>query len=252
MTYPLLHVGDDFLHIGDLLAGELVVLGRVQRCQVDLLRLQLELGAVDGGLELLGSLVPHTLVDRLGFGIAVLVLSGGDGREFQSERQLVVSLGENLGVFRVELLLVLERGARVLDGVGVPATCQRGALCVLADRRLQIPLVLKRDLGEEIVCVAQPLLNMSDGRRIALGCILALAGFLLLLLLHCLQSLQVEDARQVEDLKGYAQVVIVLAFLTLGSFVLGALNPKPVSKRPCQNFAINLPPHRIPQSSRRP
>lgn len=194
-THSLLHVGNNFLHIGDLLSRELIVFGRMQRRQVDLLRLQFELGAVDGSLELLGRLVPHALVDRLGLalGLAVLVPRARHGRELEGERQLVVGLGEDLGLLRVELLLVLERRPRILDRVGIPATRQRDALCVLADRRLQIPLVLKRDLGQEIVCVAQALLDMPGRRRIALRSVLALAGICLLLLLFGLEPLQEED-----------------------------------------------------------
>lgn len=56
-AHPLLHVGDDLLGLGDLLPRDVVILGRVQRCELDLLVLQLELGALDGRLELLGRLV---------------------------------------------------------------------------------------------------------------------------------------------------------------------------------------------------
>jgi hypothetical protein len=56
-THSLLHVGDDLFRLGDLLARDIVILGRMQRCKLDLLALKLELGALDGRLELLGRLV---------------------------------------------------------------------------------------------------------------------------------------------------------------------------------------------------
>jgi len=103
----------------------------VQRGELDLLVLELELGAVDGGLEGRGGLVAEGLVDLVaassssssaGGGILGGVVVGrlGDRGEFEGQGELVVGFGDDFGLEGVELLFVLERGARVDDGVGVP------------------------------------------------------------------------------------------------------------------------------------
>lgn len=128
-TYSLLHIGNDLLSLGDLLPRNVVVLGRVQRRQLDLLVLQLELGALDGGLELLGGLVAQLLVDltrwgadgsRRVLGTGLVVRLRRDGRELERQRQLEVRLGDDLRVFPVQLLLVPEGLPGVGDRVRVP------------------------------------------------------------------------------------------------------------------------------------
>lgn len=126
-AHPLLHVGDDLLGLGDLLPRDVVVLGRVQRRELDLLVLQLELGALDGRLELLGRLVAQLLVDLARWGRrsvagALLVRLGRDGRELERQRELEVRLGDDLRVLAVQLLLVLEGLPGVGDRVRVPET----------------------------------------------------------------------------------------------------------------------------------
>jgi len=65
MAYTLLHVGNHILDIGNSLACLLILLGRIHHCQLDLLILELKLRAIDGLLELCGSLVAEALVDLL-------------------------------------------------------------------------------------------------------------------------------------------------------------------------------------------
>lgn len=130
-AHSLLHVGDDLLGLGDLLPRDVVVLRRVQRRELDLLVLQLELGALDGRLELLGRLVTQLLVDlarwaarcrRRVFGSALIVRLRRDRRELERQRQLEVCLGDDLRVLAIQLLLVPEGLPGVGDGVRVSET----------------------------------------------------------------------------------------------------------------------------------
>lgn len=92
---------------------------------LNLLVMQLHLGAVDGRSELLDSLVPQLLVDLLGgcagCGVAGLLVLLRDGGELERERELVVGLGDVLVVFRLEFLLVLEGFSGVGDRVRISA-----------------------------------------------------------------------------------------------------------------------------------
>jgi hypothetical protein len=103
----------------------------VQRRELDLLVLQLELGALDGRLELLGRLVTQLLVDlarwgargrRRVFSTNLIVRLRRDGRELEGQRELEVRLGDDLRVLAVQLLLVPEGLPGVGDGVRVPET----------------------------------------------------------------------------------------------------------------------------------
>lgn len=93
----------------------------MQRRKLDLLVLQLQLGAGDGGLELTGGLVAELLVDFLGRpSRTLLVALRGDGCELKRERELEVGLGDDLRVLGKDLQFVLERLPSVSDRVGVP------------------------------------------------------------------------------------------------------------------------------------
>jgi hypothetical protein len=76
----LLHVGQHLLDVGDLAAGGLVVIRVVQGGELNLLVLELEFGAVDGGFEGRGGLVAEALVDVFGFAAAGGVIRGFGGR----------------------------------------------------------------------------------------------------------------------------------------------------------------------------
>lgn len=110
-TYPLLHLSNDLLRLDDLFARDLVVFRVVQGGQLDLLVLQLELGARDGGVELASCLVAELLVDLLSASTrttrAVLVLLRGDRGELQGEGKLEVGLGNEFRVWADELLFIL-------------------------------------------------------------------------------------------------------------------------------------------------
>lgn len=110
-TYPLFHLSNNLLRLDDLFARDLVVLRVVQGGQLNLLVLQLELGARDGSVELLSSLVTELLVDLLGASTcatrAVLVLLRGDRGEFQGKGELEVGLCNEFRVWADELLFIL-------------------------------------------------------------------------------------------------------------------------------------------------
>jgi len=100
----------------------------VDRRQVDLLALQLELGALDGGFELCRGPVAQLLVyllrwlllSRLARGARRLVVLGGrDRSKLERQRQLVVRLGDDLGLLGEQLLLEPECRLEVGYGVGV-------------------------------------------------------------------------------------------------------------------------------------
>lgn len=55
--YPLLHISNDLLGFTDLLSRDLVVLGVVQRRELDLLILELGFGACYGCREFLDGLI---------------------------------------------------------------------------------------------------------------------------------------------------------------------------------------------------
>lgn len=74
--------------------------------QIHLFSLQLEFCTSDGFLEFIGRLIAHLLVDSLGGFLRVLLVARCDGREFQSQGELEVSLGSDLRLFGVELCLV--------------------------------------------------------------------------------------------------------------------------------------------------
>lgn len=76
----LLHVGQHLLDVGDLATGGLIVVWAVQGGELDLLVLELELGAVDGGFEGRGGLVAEALVDVFRFAAAGGVIRGFGGR----------------------------------------------------------------------------------------------------------------------------------------------------------------------------
>lgn len=69
----MFHVGNDVFDLGNLPTCRVVVLWRVQSGQLDLLGLELELGAGNGSLELTGGFVAQLLVDLLG----LLAFGGG-------------------------------------------------------------------------------------------------------------------------------------------------------------------------------
>lgn len=52
--------------------------------------------------------------------VGVIVGGLGDGGELERERQLEVGFGDDLGLERIELFLVLKRSARVGDRIRVP------------------------------------------------------------------------------------------------------------------------------------
>lgn len=110
-TYPLLHLSNDLLGLDDLFARNVVVLRVVQGGQLDLLVLQLELGACDGGVELASCLVTEFLVDLLGPSTCatrtILVLLRGDRGELQGKGKLEVGLGNEFRVWADELLFIL-------------------------------------------------------------------------------------------------------------------------------------------------
>ncbi len=141
----LLHVGQDLLDVGDLAARSLVVVRVVQRGELDLLVLQLEARAVDGGLELGGRLVAQGLVDVVfaaagarALRVGVVVGGFGDRGELEGQGELEVGLGDDFGFEGVELLLELERGTRVGDGVMIPGSAGeegREGVCQFASSR---------------------------------------------------------------------------------------------------------------------
>jgi hypothetical protein len=101
----------------------------MQGRKLDLLILQLKAGALDGGLELDGSLVTEGLVDYAGrtvliaFCGSVVIVGGlGDRGKLEGEGELEVGLGDDFRLFWVEFLLVSQRSAGVGDSVGVPGT----------------------------------------------------------------------------------------------------------------------------------
>ena len=118
VTYPLLHIRNNLLHLGYPLPRKFVFLRRVDGCEIHLLVLQVEPGGVDGGLELLGSLLPQGHVDRGRVASLLrILLCLGDGCEFQRQGHFEVRLGDDLALDRVELCLVGERLTRVLGGL---------------------------------------------------------------------------------------------------------------------------------------
>jgi hypothetical protein len=146
----------------------------VQRRELHLLGLQLELGAGDGGLELDGGLVAEGLVDDAGGVVVggvvgalwVVVGGSGDRGEFEGEGELEVRFGDDFGFLGVKLLLVFEGGARVDDGVGIPRErIWRVRIQATGEARGGgvSPLVLQRDLGQQRVCVAQAFPDVSNG-----------------------------------------------------------------------------------------
>ncbi|KAL1835007.1 hypothetical protein VTK73DRAFT_6479 [Phialemonium thermophilum] len=91
----------------------------------------------------------------------------------------------------------------------------------------QIPLVLQRDLGQEIVRVGQALLDVADDGRGAGGTVghllaLAAAAVSRRLRLGRLESLREEHAGEIQHLEGHGQVVLVLV-LVFRVALLGAL-----------------------------
>lgn len=121
-AYSLLHISDDFLHFLNGLPRHLIVLGRRHGRKLNLLPLKLQLGALDGKLHMLDSLVAEALVHVLALRSLTLLAGSGDGGEFKGEGELEVGFGDDLGFLRVEFQLVLERDATVFDGIGIPET----------------------------------------------------------------------------------------------------------------------------------
>lgn len=106
-TYSLLHVADHFLHFLDGFPCQLIVLGRGHGSKLNLLVLELELGALDGQLHLLDGLITHALVHLLALSASAIVISDGHGSKLQSQGELEVSLGDDLRFLGIELQLVL-------------------------------------------------------------------------------------------------------------------------------------------------
>lgn len=116
LTYPLLHVGNNLLGVGDLLPRHVVVVRRVVHGQLYLLVLQLQLGASDCCLKLRGGLLTQGLVHVL-HTLGLVVVGGDDRRELECQRELEVRLGDQLVLLRVQALLVRQGLARVRDGI---------------------------------------------------------------------------------------------------------------------------------------
>lgn len=95
-THSLLHVGNEVLHLGDLVARHVVVLGRVHHREVHLLVLELELRALDRLLQLGGRLVPQALVELLRPVLRGVLARRGDGRELERKGKLEVRLSDDL------------------------------------------------------------------------------------------------------------------------------------------------------------
>lgn len=136
----------------------------MQRRELDLLVLELELGALDGRLELLGRLVAQLLVDlarrvaRGGgggvSGTALLIRLGRDGREFECQRELEVRLGDDLRVLAVQLLLVPEGLPGVGDRVRIPETRLAPPPMLTSSPWANcVPFVLERDLCQDVMRV---------------------------------------------------------------------------------------------------
>ncbi len=118
----MLHVGNELLHLDDVLAEKLVIRGRSRGRNLHLFSLQLESEALDGQIHLLDSLVAKILINLLALGVGAVIARTGNGREFERKRELVVRFGNDFGFLGVELELVVERYAAVFDGIGVAVT----------------------------------------------------------------------------------------------------------------------------------
>lgn len=74
-------------------------------------------------------------------------------------------------------------------------------------------LVFERNLRQAIMGICQALLDVSHGGRIALCPLLTLSSLFLLHLSQLFQSLDVADARKIENLKSSGQVIILVLVL---------------------------------------
>lgn len=135
----------------------------MQRRELDLLVLELELGALDGRLELLGRLVAQLLVNLARWvarggggggvsGTALLVRLSRDGRELERQRELEVRLGDDLRVLAVQLLLVPEGLPGVGDRVRVPETRLAPPPTLTSSPWANcVPFVLERNLCQDVM-----------------------------------------------------------------------------------------------------
>lgn len=99
--------------------------------------------------------------------------------------------------------------------------------------------------------VAQPLLDMPDRRRKGIGLfhIFAIAAFRLRLLVFGVESLREEDTRELENLKSYTQIVVLLLLFAVSCVVCVILYMDSVSQADFRIRRQHRPRHRTHRSS---
>jgi hypothetical protein len=108
------------------------------------------------------------LVNLLALGVLALVIGNGERSKLQCKRELVMRLGDDFRLFGIQLDLVVERCAAVLDGIGVSVQDQLASCRLVMDVQEEetassIPFVLERDFGKTVVGLCEALLDVSDG-----------------------------------------------------------------------------------------
>ena len=124
-SYSLLHVANELLHFGNILAHHVVVGGRSRGGHLHLLALQLESKALNSQVHLLDSLVAKILINLLALVVGAVITRASNGCEFERKGELIVSFSNDFGFDREELELVLERYATIFDSIGVTVSISR-------------------------------------------------------------------------------------------------------------------------------